>query len=208
MRELFGLDSDPAPVQATERGSEVVLDERPAKAAAGVGAGDRREVPNNVRSLRPVPAQPPERTPLDSFRIGTRGSPLARAQAEEVAALLGRMEGRPIVEIEILRVSGRRGRHRRGPAFPPTSRRWVDAIEQALLEERIDLAVHSAKDVPGELAPGLELLGRAAREPPEDVICGASSLVELPAGAQGRHEQPAAGRPAARSQAEPAGAGR
>ena len=71
-----------------------------------------------------------------------------------------------------------------GARAPTDKRRWVDAIEQGLLEGRIDLAVHSAKDLPGELAPGLELIGATARESPEDVICGALSLAELPAGAR------------------------
>ena len=54
-------------------------------------------------------------------------------------------------------------------------RRWVDAIEDALLAGDIDLAVHSAKDVPGELAEGLELLGAPARAPAEDVLCSAAA---------------------------------
>ncbi len=100
-----------------------------------------------------------------------------------MAALLERLEGLPAVEIKIVRVSG--GEEGTGGTGVATDkRRWVDAIEQALLEERIDLAVHSAKDVPGALAPGLELIGATAREPAEDVICGASGLAELPPGAR------------------------
>jgi hydroxymethylbilane synthase len=60
--------------------------------------------------------------------------------------------------------------------------RWVAELEQALLAGEIDLAVHSAKDVPGELADGLELLGAPKRGAPEDVLVGVGSLGELPAG--------------------------
>ena len=77
------------------------------------------------------------------IRIGTRGSPLALAQA-----------------------------------------RWVAELEQALLEERVDVAVHSAKDVPAELAEGLELVAFPARADPRDAICGSPSLLELPPGAR------------------------
>ena len=62
--------------------------------------------------------------------------------------------------------------------------RWVDAIEDALLAGTIDLAVHSAKDVPGELAEGLELLGAPPRAAVEDVLCGAASLDALAPGAR------------------------
>jgi hydroxymethylbilane synthase len=62
--------------------------------------------------------------------------------------------------------------------------RWVAEIEDALLDDEIDLAVHSAKDVPGELAEGLALLGAPARAPAEDVLCGIAGLEELPAGAR------------------------
>jgi hydroxymethylbilane synthase len=57
--------------------------------------------------------------------------------------------------------------------------RWVDAIEAALLRREIDLAVHSAKDVPGRLQPGLALLGTLTRVASEDVLCGAASLQAL-----------------------------
>jgi hydroxymethylbilane synthase len=62
--------------------------------------------------------------------------------------------------------------------------RWVRELEQALARGEIDLAVHSAKDVPGELAEGLELLGAPPRAAAEDVICGAGQLGDLPPGAR------------------------
>ncbi len=81
----------------------------------------------------------------------------------------------PPVEISTSGDSG--GRASESPASDKS--RWVDTIEQALLAGEIDLAVHSAKDVPGELAEGLELLGAPARAAAEDVLCGAAGLDAL-----------------------------
>ena len=115
------------------------------------------------------------------MRIGTRASALALAQAELVAEALAkarsRSAGRPAIEIVPVLTSGDRGR-RAGDKS-----RWVDAIEDALEAEEVDLAVHSAKDVPGELRAGLVLLGAPARAAPEDALCGAESLAALPRGA-------------------------
>ena len=56
-------------------------------------------------------------------------------------------------------------------------------IEEALLDGRVDLAVHSAKDVPGRLREGLAIVGVPEREDPLDALCGAASLDELGEGA-------------------------
>ena len=61
--------------------------------------------------------------------------------------------------------------------------RFVKEIEQALLDGEIDMAVHSAKDVPGELPDGLEIVAVPPRADPRDALCGAASLAELPTGA-------------------------
>jgi hydroxymethylbilane synthase len=106
------------------------------------------------------------------MRIGTRRSALALAQADFVSGLLGGAEIVPIV------TGGDRG------AGPADKSRWVTELEQALLEGRIDLAVHSAKDLPGEQPDGLALLGSPAREPAEDVLCGADDLDDLETGAR------------------------
>ena len=119
------------------------------------------------------------------MRIGTRGSALALAQARLVAGWLGGGE------IVVVRTSGDRQHHEHpnggsaGSAPPPVDdkSRWVAELEQALLAGEIDLAVHSAKDVPGELAEGLELLGAPARAAAEDALVGARSLEELALGA-------------------------
>lgn len=107
------------------------------------------------------------------MRIGSRGSALALAQTGQVARLLGD------AEVVRIRTSGDRG-----GGGPTDKSRWVDAIEAALLAGEIDLAVHSAKDLPGELPHGLALLGTLTRVPAEDVLCGASGLDALAAGAR------------------------
>jgi hydroxymethylbilane synthase len=113
------------------------------------------------------------------MRIGSRGSSLARVQADHVARLLGG------AEIVILRTSGDEPAAGESPPAPAADKsRWVDTIEQALLAGEIDLAVHSAKDVPSELAPGLALLGSPPRAPVQDALCGAGALSDLPQGAR------------------------
>jgi hydroxymethylbilane synthase len=61
--------------------------------------------------------------------------------------------------------------------------RFVKEIEEALLAGEIDLAVHSAKDVPGELPAGLSIVGVPERADPLDALCGVESLAALPEGA-------------------------
>jgi hydroxymethylbilane synthase len=107
------------------------------------------------------------------MRIGTRGSALALAQAAWVAERLP--GGHELVTIT---TSGDRGR-----AVGDKSR-WVAELESALLDGRVDLAVHSAKDVPAELADGLELVAITERADPRDAICGAASLGALAPGSR------------------------
>jgi hydroxymethylbilane synthase len=107
------------------------------------------------------------------LRIGTRSSALAVAQAGTVAQAIAAT--RPV---ELVRSSDR-----------PTGdledkSRWVAGIEGALLRGELDLAVHSAKDLPVELPDGLALIGAPARADARDVLCGASSLAALAPGAR------------------------
>ncbi len=107
------------------------------------------------------------------MRIGTRGSPLALAQAHSVADRLG-----PGCEIITVTTSGDRG------ARDEDKSRWVGELEQALIRGEIDLAVHSAKDVPAALPDELELVAFPAREDASDALCGAPSLAALEPGAR------------------------
>ena len=102
------------------------------------------------------------------MRLGSRGSALALAQAQLVADLLG---GAEIVTTADLADVGDKSR-------------WVRGLEEALLGGSIDLAVHSAKDVPEQLPGGLALLGTPPRAAAEDVICGATGLHALAPGAR------------------------
>jgi hydroxymethylbilane synthase len=63
-------------------------------------------------------------------------------------------------------------------------RRWVDTIEAALLDGTIDLAVHSAKDLPAELGDGLVIAGSPPREDARDALCGSRSVSALASGAR------------------------
>jgi hydroxymethylbilane synthase len=119
------------------------------------------------------------------MRLGTRGSALALAQAKLVTGWLG--EG----ELVVVRTRGdimheplstdSNGGGRQTPGDDKS--RWVAELEQALLAKEIDLAVHSAKDIPVELTDGLELLGSPNRAAAEDALIGARSLEGLPEGA-------------------------
>jgi len=111
------------------------------------------------------------------MRIGTRRSALALAQARSVADLL-ESGGRGSWEIVPIVTRGDRG------SSGEDKSRWVSELEDALLTGEIDLAVHSAKDVPGELAEGTALLGAPARAAAEDALCGAASLDDLAPGAR------------------------
>jgi hydroxymethylbilane synthase len=110
-----------------------------------------------------------------ALRVGTRASALALAQAAEVAR---RIEAAGAASVELVEITT--AGDRSAPA--EDKRRWVAEIEEQLLAGEVDLAVHSAKDVPGVLAPGLELVGAPQRADARDVLCGAASLGELAAG--------------------------
>lgn len=107
------------------------------------------------------------------IRVGTRGSALAMAQATWVAERLPE-------ESQLVKVvtAGDLG------AEQGDKSRWVSQLERALLDDEIDLAVHSAKDVPAELPEGLELVAIPERADPRDALCGAAALDDLAAGAR------------------------
>lgn len=103
------------------------------------------------------------------IRIATRASRLALVQARSVADLLG---GAELVEVGST-----------GP-FGDKSR-FVRGVEEALIDGRADLAVHSAKDLPGEDVEGLVIAGAAPREEPYDAWIGSgTSLQDAPKGAK------------------------
>jgi hydroxymethylbilane synthase len=121
----------------------------------------------------------------DRVVIGTRGSALARWQAEHIAAALRQNNPGLTVELTIIVTEG--DRQQVGPLVDHGGKAvWVEEIESALLERRVDLAVHSLKDVPAELAPGLVLVAIPRRADPRDALVSrrGETLDQLPPGAR------------------------
>ena len=118
-----------------------------------------------------------------TVRIGTRGSTLAVWQAGWVKQRLEAHWPDLRVELVPITTSGDRIQHV-SLARIGGKGLFVKEIEQALLAGRVDLAVHSVKDLPAELPPGLSLSTIPEREDPRDVLisAGGSSLADLPEG--------------------------
>jgi hydroxymethylbilane synthase len=116
---------------------------------------------------------------MAKLRIGSRGSQLALWQANHVAALL-RAKGHT-VEIEVIKTTGDKITSV-ALAKVGTKGMFTKEIEDALHEKRVDLAVHSLKDVPTDLAQEFELAAIMKREDPRDAFISVkfSSLEELP----------------------------
>jgi hydroxymethylbilane synthase len=110
------------------------------------------------------------------MRIATRGSPLARWQAERVVALIG-----TAAELVIVSTTGD---HRADTPIHEMGGTgvFVKEVQQAVLDGRADLAVHSAKDLPSEPTPGLVIAAVPERGDPRDALVG-STLEGLRAGA-------------------------
>jgi hydroxymethylbilane synthase len=116
---------------------------------------------------------------VTALRIGTRGSALALAQARAVAAALGAHTARGAgTELVTITTAGDVDRARGDKS------RWTGALEAALTAGEIDLAVHSAKDVPGELAPGTAIVATPRRADPLDVLVGERTLDAVRGGAR------------------------
>ncbi|MEO6773505.1 MAG: hydroxymethylbilane synthase [Kofleriaceae bacterium] len=102
--------------------------------------------------------------------IATRGSALALWQAHHVQARLGQVAPEITVELMVIKTSG--DLIQDIPLAKVGGKGlFVKEIEQALLEGKADLAVHSMKDVPPELAEGLTIAAVSARETPWDALC-------------------------------------
>ena len=115
------------------------------------------------------------------MKIGTRGSQLARWQAEWVQARLA--ERGVKTELVVIETQGDADVDRplhelEGTGF------FTKAIEHALLDGRVDVAVHSLKDLPTALPDGLALAAVPRRHDPRECLVGEKSLADLPAGAR------------------------
>jgi hydroxymethylbilane synthase len=120
------------------------------------------------------------------LRIGTRGSPLALAQAEQVRDRLAMAHGLAPdrIVLTVIRTSGDIIQDR--PLAEAGGKGlFTKEIEEALAAGAIDLAVHSAKDLPTVLPPGLGIVSVLPREDARDVFISrkAKTLLDLPAGA-------------------------
>jgi hydroxymethylbilane synthase len=112
------------------------------------------------------------------IRIGTRGSALALAQSGQVAQALAEAWAEERFELVPIRSSGDE------PARVIDDKsRFVKEVDEALCGGEVDLAVHSAKDVPAQLAAGTTIAAVPPRGDPRDVLCGAASVDALPQGA-------------------------
>ena len=121
---------------------------------------------------------------MTRLRIGTRGSALALAQSNHVKARLEALSPEVVVDLVIIKTTGDKMSE---SALGNIGGKgvFIKEIEEALLDHRVDLAVHSLKDVPTDLAPGLALSAVLEREDPRDCLVSrfGEQLLELPRGA-------------------------
>jgi len=116
---------------------------------------------------------------MNSITIATRESPLALWQAHFVEAELKRHH--PGIEVKLLGMTSRGDQLLDKPLYKVGGKGlFVKELETALLDERADIAVHSMKDVPMELPPGLTLGVICEREDPRDALVGVTSFDDLP----------------------------
>ncbi len=190
VRELFGLRDDKAAEEAAGQPRSRIGSRPPSSPRSTTSSAA-------ARAEGPIP--PCQHAPAGRCLDADRNPwECAGARAGgHVAELLD--------EAELVTITTSGDSDARPPARGQDKSRWVDTIEAALLAGEIDLAVHSAKDVPGELAGGLSLLGAPARVAAEDVLCGApESRCPFQRRAR-RHRQPASRRATAGGSRGPAG---
>ena len=129
-----------------------------------------------------APVSPPAPT---TFKLGTRGSPLALAQARMTAAALTTAHGwsADVADIIIISTTGDRVQDRPlaeigGKAL------WTKELDAALIDGRIDCGVHSMKDVETQLRDGIALAAMLPRADVRERLLGATSIAALPPGAR------------------------
>jgi hydroxymethylbilane synthase len=123
---------------------------------------------------------------MQTLKIGTRGSPLALAQAHETRARLMQAHGLPEQAFEVVPISTSGDRIQDRPLSEAGGKGlFTKEIEEALLDGRIDIAVHSSKDMPTVLPDGLELVTFLPREDARDAFIGkrVKRIADLPRGA-------------------------
>jgi hydroxymethylbilane synthase len=119
------------------------------------------------------------------MKLGSRGSPLALAQSHMVAAMLAKASGRTVENfpIQSFTTTGDKVTGRLEDAGGKGL--FTKELDEALLDKRIDAAIHSMKDLPTVMPPGIALAAVPAREDPRDgfVSLSAARLADLPRGA-------------------------
>ncbi len=117
------------------------------------------------------------------LKLGTRGSALALAQVAMTRAALAQVAPGLEVETVVIKTTGDRQSETGAPEAGKGV--FVKEIEEALLARTVDVAVHSMKDLPTELAPGLALVAMLPRADVRDVFCSREGRIldELPEGA-------------------------
>jgi hydroxymethylbilane synthase len=126
---------------------------------------------------------------LSPLRIGTRGSAMALHQAnlvrERLVAAHPELAAPGMIELEVIRTTGDRVQNRLLAEIGGKGL-FTKEIEQALIDRRIDLAVHSLKDMETFLPPGLEIVCVLPRDDPRDALVTRDDrvLAALPAGAR------------------------
>ena len=121
---------------------------------------------------------------MSALRIGTRASRLALLQTEIVAASL--RQAWPDVALEVVEITTAGDRDRTSPLTSGEGAGWfTSAIQDALLADEVDLAVHSYKDLPTARPDGLVIAAVPQRADPRDALVsrGGATLAGLPAGA-------------------------
>ena len=120
---------------------------------------------------------------MSALRLGTRASALATTQSEWVADLIRERLGR---DVELVEVTTEGDVNRAPLAALGGTGVFVSALRDALLEDRVDVAVHSLKDLPTYPAEGIALAAVPTREDPRDVVVARDDLTlgELPVGSR------------------------
>lgn len=118
------------------------------------------------------------------FHVGTRESRLAQVQTEMALAAI--TSARPDARFEVIGVTTVGDRNRTVPITTLGDGVFTNELEASLLEGKIDLAIHSLKDLPTELPDGLCLASVLTREDPRDALVSrdGKSLADLPPGAR------------------------
>ncbi|MEN3368921.1 MAG: hydroxymethylbilane synthase [Verrucomicrobiota bacterium] len=125
----------------------------------------------------------------NSIVLGSRGSELARAQARMVVEALQRAA--PGLAISTQTITTRGDDRKAEPIDPQAGRKglFTGEIERALLAGEIDIAVHSAKDLPSDITAGLEVRGALPRAPVEDLLIRKSAGDVIATGSVRRQHQ-------------------